>query len=60
MELGGIGKRVEFNSLAHEPFDGFIKNREECFIILPEVRKRDNGEQVSKCLVLQKDYDLSA
>jgi hypothetical protein len=43
MEVGGIGKRVEYNSLSHDPFDGFIKQREECFVILPEVRKRDNG-----------------
>lgn len=57
--VDSIGKRVEFNNLNHDPFDGFIKQREECFVILPEVRKRDNGEQLAKALVLHKNYDLS-
>jgi hypothetical protein len=35
VEVGGIGKRVEFNALWHDPFDGFIKGKEECFVILP-------------------------
>ena len=55
--VGGMGKRVEFSSLSHDPFDGFIKGREECFVILPEVRRSERGEVVVKALVLHKDYD---
>lgn len=25
VEAGGIGKRVEFNPLSHEAFDGFVR-----------------------------------
>ena len=34
-----IGQKVYYNSLKHDPFDGFIKNKEECIIILPGVMK---------------------
>ena len=59
MEVGQMGQRVEFNNLEHDPFDGFIKGKQECFVILPRVRRSD-GELVTKSLVLHKDYDLSA
>ena len=58
LEVEEIGKRVEFNPLNHDPFDGFIKAKQECFVILPCVR-RSEGEQVAKSLVLHRDYDLS-
>jgi len=35
VDVAGIGKRVEFNGLIHDPFDGFIKPKEDCFVILP-------------------------
>ena len=57
MEVAGIGRRVEFINLNHDPFDGFIKPKQECYIILPEVRKEEGGEVVVKGLVLPKNYD---
>lgn len=27
VDVGGIGKRIEYNSLIHDPFDGFIRNK---------------------------------
>ena len=57
MEVGCIGKRVEFNSLYHDPFDGFIKSKEECFIILPSVRRQEGPDIITKALVLHKNYD---
>lgn len=34
-----IGQKVIYNSLKHDPFDGFIKNKEECIIIIPSINK---------------------
>lgn len=48
-----------FNPLAHDPFDGFIKPKEECWVVLPSVRRiGDDKEFVTKALVLQVDYEL--
>lgn len=53
-----IGTKVLFNPLLHDPFDGFIKPKEECWIVLPSVRKtHEDKETVAKSLVLQADYD---
>lgn len=38
-----IGAKVEFNPLENDPFDGFIKPREECWIVLPSVSKSNEG-----------------
>ena len=51
-----MGRKVEFSNLSHDPFDGFIKGKEECFVILPEVRKEESEVGV-KGLVLPKNYD---
>ncbi len=57
--FGIIGKRVEFNGLRHEALDGFVKNKEECVIILPSVHKHTiNGEVLIKALVLSTNYDF--
>ncbi|KAL4465384.1 hypothetical protein ABPG72_009129 [Tetrahymena utriculariae] len=55
-----VGSKVQFNSLKHDPFDGFIKSKEECIIILPSVHKGNipEGEIVSKALVLQSNYEI--
>lgn len=55
-----IGHKVLFNSLKHDLFDGFIKLRDECIIILPSVYKGNGpeGEIVSKALVLQSNYEI--
>lgn len=55
MNVENIGRRVEFNTLSHDPFDGFIKAKDECYVILPEVGRE--GEVLVKGLVLPKDYD---
>lgn len=57
LEIAGIGKRAEFNSLVHDPFDGFIRGREECFVILPELHRAGSVEVLTKSLVLHRDYD---
>jgi hypothetical protein len=59
VDVAGIGKRVEFNGLIHDPFDGFIKAKEDCFVILPEVRKYESNDVLVKGLVLHKSYDLT-
>jgi hypothetical protein len=35
IDVSTMGKRVEYSGLTHDPFDGFIKAKEECFVILP-------------------------
>ena len=53
-----IGRKVQFNPLRHDPLDGFLKPKEECWIVLPEVRRTGNSnELVTKSLVLQVNYD---
>ncbi|EGR29597.1 hypothetical protein IMG5_152470 [Ichthyophthirius multifiliis] len=49
----GIGQKVQYNYLKHDPFDGFIKPKEECIIILPSIHKgsNQNGDIVAKALV---------
>ena len=56
VDISSIGKKVKFNGLKNDPMDGFIKAKEECWIVLPEVRK-DNKELLTKSLVLQENYD---
>lgn len=59
LETGNIGKKIQFNPLKHDPFDGFIKPREECWVVLPEIKKAgDSSELLSKALVLQTGYDI--
>ena len=38
--------------------DGFIKNKEECLIVLPSIHKID-GEMVNKSLVLPITYKMA-
>ena len=54
-----IGTKVVYNPLKHEPLDGFIKNKEECIVILPSTHKISvDGEITSKALVLQVNYEI--
>ena len=54
-----IGTKVSYNPIKHEPMDGFIKNKDECIIILPSAHKNNiEGELVSKALVLQINYEI--
>ena len=39
--------------MKHDPFDGFIKPKEECIIILPSIHKQSiDGEIIAKAMVL--------
>lgn len=59
MNLKAIGTKVTYNPTKHEPMDGFIKNKDECIIILPPTHKLTlEGELVSKALVLQVNYEI--
>ena len=54
-----IGAKINYNPVKHEPLDGFIKNKEECIIILPPIYKSHcEGELVTKALVLQVNYEI--
>ena len=55
-----IGTKVVYNTLKHEPLDGFIKNKDECTIILPPIYKStcEGGELMAKALVLQVNYEI--
>lgn len=52
-----IGDEVPYNSLYQEPIDGFLRNNDQCIIILPPILKQ-NGEYLIKAFVLGKDYEL--
>lgn len=38
-DLKRIGEKVQFNQYKYDSMDGFIKNNEECLIILPSLHK---------------------
>ena len=59
MQIQKLGEKIGFNPLIHDPLDGFIKPKEDCWIVLPAVRKTtEDKEIITKSLVLQVDYDL--
>ena len=47
-DLKRIGERVQFNQYKYDSMDGFIKNNEECLIILPSVHKYSQGGGVGE------------
>ncbi len=54
-----VGKSVAFSSFNYESIDGFIKNGDECLIILPAVYKSHlGGEMVIKAHVLPTNYEF--
>ncbi len=67
-----IGTKVHYNALRHDPFDGFIKNKEECIIVLPSLHRAaslqhdkqhatagaQENEFLAKALVLQVNYEI--
>ncbi|CAD8093005.1 unnamed protein product [Paramecium sonneborni] len=55
-DIQSIGQRHQFNQSKNDPIDGFIKNKEECIILMPGVYK--NQEQMAKSLVLSYSYQL--
>lgn len=58
-DVDSMGSKVSYNNLRHEAFDGFIKSKEECWTVLPEVKKGREGEMVLKSLVLQTSYVIN-
>lgn len=42
-DLSTIGEKVLYNQYKHESMDGFVKQNEECYIILPSVLKHVSG-----------------
>ena len=36
-----IGKKISYNQINYDPLDGFIKNKDECYILLPSIHKRN-------------------
>jgi FtsZ-binding cell division protein ZapB len=46
-----------FNSIRHESVDGFLKNKEECIIVLPPVLNERN-EAILKAHVLPMSYEF--
>lgn len=49
-DLKRIGEKVQFNQYKYDSMDGFIKNNEDCFIILPSLHKYtpNNGSVIGE------------
>jgi hypothetical protein len=57
VEIDSIGQKVGYNLLKNECLDGFVKQRQECFVLLPAVYKGGlDGEIVAKAAVLPVNY----
>lgn len=57
-----IGRTVKFNSHSHESVDGFMSNKEWCYIVIPEFykkRKGDKDETLTKAQVIAVNYNIS-
>ena len=62
IEVEKIGRTVKFNSLNHESIDGFISNKEWCYIVLPAFYKGNKGVKdgiVTKAQVISVNYNIS-
>jgi hypothetical protein len=66
-DLSSTGQKVRFNQYKYESLDGFAKQDEECFIILPSVHKQVHpqtvgggtlGEVLVKAFVLPLSYEF--
>lgn len=63
-DLKKIGEKVAFNQYKYDSLDGFIKNNDECLIILPSVHKYNStmaggvGEMIIKANVLPLNYEF--
>ena len=54
-----MGMKVSFNSFKYDSIDGFIKNNEECYVILPGMYKGGlTGEMSLKPCVLPLNYEF--
>lgn len=66
MDIMSIGQKVRYNQFKFETLDGFVKQDEECLIILPSVHKLATavqggslGELIIKANVLPLNYEFS-
>ena len=41
LDFSTIGTIVQFNQAKHDPIDGFIKNKEECIVLMPSLMKNE-------------------
>jgi hypothetical protein len=64
-DLTSIGQKVRYNQFKYECLDGFIKQEEDCLIILPSVHKQIStnglphlGELILKANVLPLNYEF--
>jgi hypothetical protein len=57
LDVETIGQKTHFNVLKNECLDGFVKQRQECYILLPALYKGSlEGELLTKAAVLPTNY----
>lgn len=56
IDLPQFGQKVQFNAFKHDSIDGFIKQNDECLVVLPQMIK--NGELAIKSQVLPLTYEF--
>lgn len=60
LSLDCIGTKTQFNAIKHESLDGFIKNKDQCIVILPPAYKHTaGGEVIVKAHVLSANYEFA-
>ena len=63
-DIKKVGEKVPFNSYKYDSMDGFVKQGDECYIILPPVCKFNSsnqgglGEVVIKPSILPMNYEF--
>ncbi len=61
-DMKRIGEKVQFNQFKFESIDGFIRNNEDCLIILPALHKLGPGgtigDMMLKANVLPVSYEF--
>lgn len=56
-----IGDEVYYNAITHDSFDGFIKPKQRCVMILPSfyIGKKTKETMIVKSQILARDYEFS-
>jgi len=55
-DLKQIGEKVQFNSFKFESMDGFVKQNDDCYVILPPILKQN--EVLIKSSILPLNYEF--
>ena len=55
-DIKQIGEKVHFNSFKYESMDGFVKQADECYVILPPILKQ--AEVLIKPSILPLNYEF--